>query len=391
MTSKDILSQCAKRVPASGTLKMKLLSDELEAKGKKIIHLDVGEPNFNTPSEIIEAAYTAMKEGKTGYTSSKGIAPLLKKIAEIHTKETGVEINPKENVITTPGAKASLFNALVSIVDPGENIVVISPYWPSYEGIMDFIGAQTKTVPAHYGDFEFPFETIKEAIDSKTKALMINSPSNPTGAIYELDALEFIRDLSQDNDLMIITDEIYRKIVFDSEYHPYLSVSKSLDKTITIDGLSKSHAMTGWRIGYTVASKPVISAMNKVQQNISTCVNTPTQWAALKAFDLEEPTRMMVSEYKKRRDIAFDLIQQCDNLSCRKPEGAFYLFVKYEGNIPSDELAIKILEEKNVSLTPGAAFGVKENYIRFSLASDIEDILEGIKRVNDLLANLNSQ
>lgn len=391
MTRKDILSQCAKRVPASGTLKMKLLSDELEAKGKKIIHLDVGEPNFNTPSEIIEAAYSAMKEGKTGYTSSKGISPLLKKIAEVYSKETKVEINPKENIIVTPGAKASLFNALVSIVDPGENIVVISPYWTSYKGIMDFIGAETKTVPAHYGDFEFPFETIKEAIDSKTKALLINSPSNPTGAIYELDALKFINDLSQDNDLMIITDEIYRKIVFESEYHQYLSVSKSLDRTITIDGLSKSHAMTGWRIGFTVANKPIISAMNKIQQNISTCVNTPTQWAAVKAFDLEEPTKMMVNEYKKRRDQAYDLIQNCDNLSCRKPEGAFYLFVKYEANIPSDDLVIKILEEKNVSLIPGSAFGVDENYIRFTLASDIEDILEGIKRVDELLTEINSQ
>lgn len=364
---------------------MKALSNEIEAKGKKVIHLEVGEPNFNTPDIVIEAAYKAMKDGKTGYTSSKGITPLLDKIASIHSKDTGVEIKGKENVITTPGAKAALFNALVSLVNPGENIVVISPYWPSYEGIMDFIGAKTKTVQAHYGDFEFPFETIKEGIDSKTKALLINSPSNPTGAIYEIDALRFIKDMSEENDLMIISDEIYKKIVFESNYQQYLSISQSLENTLIIDGLSKSHAMTGWRIGYAIANKEVINAMNKIQQNVSTCVNTPTQWAAITALDNEEPTKLMVQEYKKRRDQAYDLVEKCDYLSCRKPEGAFYLFIKYEGNIPSEDLAIRILEDKGVALTAGSVFGVTENYLRVSLASELNDILEGIKRINDYL------
>lgn len=384
-TKKRTLSDCASRVPSSGTLKMKALSNELEAEGKKVIHLEVGEPNFNTPEDVIEAAYKAMKEGKTGYSSSKGIAPLLNKIASIHSKETGVEIKGKENVIVTPGAKAALFNALISIVNPSDNIVVISPYWPSYAGIMDFIGAQTKTVQAHYGDFEFPFETIKEGIDKNTKALLINSPSNPTGAIYEIDALKFIRDLSEDNNLMIISDEIYKKIVYESNYHQYLSISQSLDNTLIIDGLSKSHAMTGWRIGYAIAKKEVIDAMNKIQQNVSTCVNTPTQWAAIAALDNEEPTKLMVQEYKKRRDQAYELVEQCEYLSCRKPEGAFYLFLKYEGNVPSENLAVKILEEKGVALTAGSVFGVTENYLRVSLASELPAILEGIKRINDYL------
>ncbi|NHJ05863.1 MAG: pyridoxal phosphate-dependent aminotransferase [Candidatus Heimdallarchaeota archaeon] len=386
MSVKKILSNCALRVPSSGTLKMKSLSKELEAKGKKIIHLEVGEPNFKTPQPIIEAAYQAMQDGKTGYTSSKGIDPLLSKIALIHSKDTGVEINAKENVITTPGAKAALFNALVSIVNPGDNIIVISPYWPSYAGIIDFIGAEIKTVPAHYGDFEFPFETIKQAVDKNTKLLLINSPSNPTGAIYELDALKFIKDISEDNEIMIISDEIYKKIIFESTYHQYLSISQSLERTLIIDGLSKSHAMTGWRIGYAIGSKELISAMNKIQQNVSTCVNTPTQWAAITALDLEEPTKFMVEEYKNRRDKACELVEKCEYISCKKPEGAFYLFIKYEGNIPSGELALKILEEKGVALTAGVEFGVKENYLRVSLASDLDQILEGIKRINDYLA-----
>lgn len=389
LTSKNKkLSKCALRVPASGTLKMKILSTELEVTGKEIIHLEVGQPNFNTPTEIIEAAYDAMKEGKTGYTSSKGIRPLLEKIAVIHSKDTGVEINPRSNVITTPGAKAALFNALVSLVDPGDNIVVISPFWPSYSGIIQFIGAETKVVQAHSGDFGFPTETIKDAINKNTKALLINSPSNPTGAIYDLDSLKFINDLSNDNDLIIITDEIYKKIVFEGSFHQYLSVSQSLDRTLVIDGLSKSHAMTGWRFGYAIGSKELIDSMNKVQQNISTCVNTPTQWAAIKALELEEPTTKMVVEYKNRRDKALELIEQCDYLSCRKPEGAFYLFMKYEGSIPSNELAIRILEDKGVALTAGSVFGVQEKYLRVSLASELKDILEGIKRTNELLATL---
>ncbi|HUU79449.1 MAG TPA: pyridoxal phosphate-dependent aminotransferase [candidate division Zixibacteria bacterium] len=386
MSVKKILSDCALRVPSSGTLKMKSLSKEIEAKGKKVIHLEVGEPNFKTPQPIIEAAYKAMLDGKTGYTSSKGIDPLLSKIALIHSKETGVEINAKENVITTPGAKAALFNALVSIVNPGDNIIVISPYWPSYVGIMDFIGAETKTVPAHYGDFKFPFETIKQAIDKNTKILLINSPSNPTGAIYEIDALKFVKDISEDNEITIISDEIYKKIIFESTYHPYLSISQSLERTLIIDGLSKSHAMTGWRIGYAIGNKELITAMNKIQQNVSTCVNTPTQWAAITALDLEEPTRHMVGEYKNRRDRAYELVEKCEYLSCNKPEGAFYLFIKYESDIPSGELALNILEEKGVALTAGVEFGVKENYLRVSLASDQDQILEGIKRINDYLA-----
>jgi len=387
-SNKERLSKCALRVPASGTLKMKILSTELEVKGKEIIHLEVGQPNFNTPIEIIEAATTAMKEGKTGYTSSKGVRPLLEKIASIHSTDTGVDINPKSNVMTTPGAKASLFNALVSLVDPRDNIVVISPFWPSYSGIIEFIGAETKVVKADTEDFAFPEEAVKDIVNKNTKALLINSPSNPTGAIYGLDSLKFINDLSNDNDLMIITDEIYKKIVFEGTFHQYLSISQSLDRTLVIDGLSKSHAMTGWRFGYAIGNKELIDSMNKVQQNISTCVNTPTQWAAIKALELEEPTKKMVVEYKNRRDKALELIEQCDYLSCRKPEGAFYLFMKYTGSMPSSELAVKILEEKGVALTAGSVFGVEENYLRVSLASELTDILECIKRTNDLLATI---
>ena len=216
---------------------------------------------------------------------------------------------------------------------------------------------------------------------------MINSPSNPTGAIYNLDSLKFIRDISQDHNLHIITDEIYKKIVYSGEFHQYLSVSQSLEKTLVIDGLSKSHAMTGWRIGYSIGSKELISAMNKIQQNVSTCVNTPTQFAAIKALESDEPTKKMVVEYKERRDKALELIAQCEYLSCNKPEGAFYLFVKYDGPIDSEELAVRILQEKGVCVTAGAVFGVTENYLRISLASDLASILEGIKRINDLLAN----
>jgi len=383
----ELLSACAVRVPKSGTLKMAAMAKKLEAKGKEIIHLSIGQPNFNTPKEIIEAAHQAMLEGKTGYTSSKGILPLRKKIAEIHTKEIGVEIKPDENIIVTPGAKASLFAGLVSLLNPEDNMIVVSPYWPSYEGITDFIGATTKSVPAHYSDFGFPSEKIKEAIDKKTKVLLINSPSNPTGVIYDLETLKFINDISRDYNLHIITDEIYKKIVFSGKYYQYLSVSQSLEKTLVIDGLSKSHAMTGWRIGYSIGSKELISAMNKIQQNVSTCVNTPTQYAAIKALELEEPTKRMVAEYKNRRDKALELIDHCEYLSCEKPEGAFYLFIKYDGTMDSEEFAIKILQEKGVAITAGSVFGVNEKYLRISLASDLTSILEGIQRINDLLAN----
>ncbi|MBN1329385.1 MAG: pyridoxal phosphate-dependent aminotransferase [Candidatus Heimdallarchaeota archaeon] len=388
---KNKLSDCASRVPGSGTLRMAALAKEMESQGRKIIKLGIGEPNFNTPIEIIEAAYKAMLDGKTGYTPSKGIAPLLEKIAQIHSVETGVELNPKENIIVTPGAKASLFAGIVSILNPGDNLIVISPYWPSYDGIAKFVGAETKSVHAHYGDFEFPFETIKEAIDKKTKILLINSPSNPTGAIYELDALKFINDISHDHNLTIISDEIYKKIIFEGNYQQYLAVSQTLDRTLIIDGLSKSHAMTGWRFGYGIGSKDLITAMDKIQQNVNTCVNAPTQYAALKALDLDAPTKMMVVEYKERRDKAMELIDQCDYLSCRKPEGAFYLFIKYKGDIPSNEFVLKILQEKGVSVTDGLTFGVKENYIRLSLASELVDILEGIRRINDLLIIINKK
>jgi len=390
MTKRDsYISDCGMRVPSSGTMKAATRARELEAQGRTIIKLGIGEPNFKTPQPIIDAAYKAMNEGKTGYTSSRGILPLREKIATIYSKETNVEINPHANVIVTPGAKASLFSALFSLINPGDNMILISPYWPSYQGIATFIGAKTKPVPAHFGDFEFPFESIKSAIDEQTKLLLVNSPCNPTGAIFEEDALRFIKDISEDYDIYIISDEIYKKITFESQYVSYLTVTETLDRTLIIDGLSKSHAMTGWRIGYSIGDKELISSMNRLQQNVSSCVNTPTQYAALTALDLTEPTKMMVAEYKKRRDKAFEFIEKSAYLSCRKPEGAFYLFIQYKGDICSDEFVSRVLEEKSVAVTAGTVFGVQENYFRLSLASKLEDILEGLKRIDDLLEKIN--
>ncbi|MBD3192540.1 MAG: aminotransferase class I/II-fold pyridoxal phosphate-dependent enzyme [Candidatus Heimdallarchaeota archaeon] len=387
MFNKELLSMAAQRIPASGTLKMNALSKELEEKGKIVIHLEVGQPNFKTPKPIAEAAYAAMLDGKTGYTSSKGIKELRDKIATIHSVDTGITINSKENVIITPGAKASLFEALISLLNPSDNLIVVTPFWPSYEGIASFIGAKTKMVHTERNDFIFPIEDIKEAIDNNSKALIINSPSNPAGVVYDLDTLRAIKDLSEDHGLFVISDEIYKKIVFDVEYHQYLSVSQSLDRTLVVDGFSKSHAMTGWRIGYAIGDKALIESMNKIQQNSTTCVNAPTQWAALKAMDVIEPVNEMVNEYKERRDKALELIAECEHLSCKKPNGAFYLFIKYIGDIESYNLAVKLLDEKGVCLTPGSVFGVTENFVRISLASRLDLILEGIKRLNSFLSN----
>lgn len=387
MFDNKLLSMAAQRIPASGTLKMNALSRELEEKGKIVIHLEVGQPNFKTPRSIAEEAHAAMLAGKTGYTSSKGIKELRDKIATIHSVDTGLTINSKENVIVTPGAKASLFSGLISLLNPSDNLIVVTPFWPSYEGIASFIGAKTKMVHTQRSNFNFPIEEIKEAIDKNSKAVIINSPCNPTGVVYDLDTLRAINDLSEDHELFVISDEIYKKIIFDVEYHQYLSVSQSLDRTLVVDGFSKSHAMTGWRIGYAIGDKNLIESMNKIQQNSTTCVNTPTQWAALKAMDVIEPVKEMVAEYKTRRDKALELIAECESLSCKKPDGAFYLFIKYLGNIPSHDLAVKLLEEKGVCLTPGSVFGVVENFVRISLASRLDLIIEGIKRLNDFLSN----
>jgi aspartate aminotransferase len=383
---KGLLSECALRVPVSGTLRMSSLAKKLEAENRKIIHLGIGQPNFNTPAEVIKAAHQAMLEGKTGYTGSKGITPLLEKIAQKHSESTGVTIDPSKNIIVTPGAKASLFAAMVSLVNPQDNLLLISPYWTSYQGIATYINAKVKTIRSNVADYSLPLESIKESIDNRTRLLVLNSPSNPTGAIYDKKSLKAIADLAIDHNIMIISDEIYKTIIFEGNYHQYLSIANSLEKAVIVDGFSKSHAMTGWRIGYTIANETIIAAMNKIQQNTTTCVNAPTQWAAITALDLTEPVTEMVNAYKERRDKAMAVIDKCEFLSCIKPQGAFYLFIRYNHHLSSEKLALDILNEKGVSITPGSVFGVDEPYIRLSLASDLEDIIEGLERINSFIA-----
>jgi aspartate aminotransferase len=389
MTTKDsFLSTLANRIPPSGTIEMASLARNLEQKGKPIIHLEIGQPSFNTPAEIIEAAHQAMIDGKTGYTNSKGILPLREKIAEYHSQKTGLEIKGGENVIITPGAKASLFAAMISLLNPEDKILFPSPYWPSYEGIASCIGSKMDVIPTN-DDFSFSIENLKEKIDNKTQVLLINSPNNPTGVIYDKKTLQAINDLSVDHNFIVLSDEIYREIIFDGHYPQYLSVSESFENSVIIDGFSKSHAMTGWRIGYALGKKELINAMNKIQQNTTTCTNAPTQWGALATFGLDAKVKEMVEVYQERRDKALNLIEQCDNLFSHKPTGAFYLFVNYKGKISSTDLALKFLEKEGVCLTPGKVFGVAKNYLRISLASDMVDILEGINLLNDYLRNLN--
>ena len=378
------------RIPASGTLKMFELAKKLEARGRKIYHLEVGEPDFPTPANVVEAGIKALNEGHTKYVSSRGAPPLLDAIADYYNQRN-IKIDSQENIIITPGAKMALFSGIMAAIDSGDEVLCLSPAWPSYRIMIRMVGAKPVDVPMSQ-DFQLDEEALKSAMTRTVTALIINSPSNPTGGVLKKESLEIIYDLACDNDFIVFSDEIYESLVYDGfRQASMLDVDPDMKRSLIINGFSKSYAMTGWRLGYAVGNSQTISNMIRIQQNTTSCAAGFSQIAAVEALRGDQTSiEKMRLAYQKRRDVITQLFCDMDGVSCISPKGAFYVFPDFsEYNLSSTTLAELLLKKVGVVGTPGVAFGkAYDSYLRFSYSASMSDIQEGITKLGEYLPSL---
>ncbi|NHW23679.1 MAG: pyridoxal phosphate-dependent aminotransferase [Archaeoglobales archaeon] len=369
----------AKRVDAvkpSATLRISAIAKQLAKEGKDVVDMSVGEPDFKTPQRIIDAAYRAMNEGKVFYTPTKGIPELLNAIAEKMRKENAVPATA-DNVIVTPGAKYAIFEAMMCLIEDGDEVILLDPSWVSYEACVLMAGGKPIWVPHSEGFCDAP---IEEFISSKTKMIVINTPSNPLGVVYDREFLKKVSDLAVDKNLLVMSDEIYEKIIFEGNHYSLAGFDGMFERTITINGFSKTYSMTGWRLGYAVAPKWIIEKMNVMQSHSVSHPTSFVQYAALEALKMDESfIKQMVSEFKARRDM---IMKKLDELGIKyaPPKGAFYIFMNVGRD--GDKFCEEFLKREFVALTPGSAFGVAfKNWVRLSYATSRERISEFLKRL----------
>ncbi|MHA2025897.1 MAG: pyridoxal phosphate-dependent aminotransferase [Candidatus Thorarchaeota archaeon] len=386
----DWTSHTMERIPPSGTLKMFELANRLEAEGNRIFHFQVGQPDFPTPDNIVQAGIEGLKQGQTRYTPVRGISPLLEAIESLYSRR-GIEIDGGKNVIVTPGAKMALFQGFLSTLDAGDDVLLLAPAWPTYRVMIRAAGAKPVDVNTGAG-FDLDEEYLKHAASRTVSALVINTPNNPTGGVLSKDQMKFIYDLAEDQDFVIFSDEIYEELVYDG-YKPtsMIEVDKGLERTLIINGLSKSYAMTGWRLGYAVGNEETIDNMVRIQQNTTSCATSFVQHAGVEALTGDQSSIVhMRNEYQKRRDLVTKLFNDIPGVSCLNPKGAFYVFPDFSTvGLSSQTLAELFLKKVGVCTTPGIVFGKKyDNHLRFSYSASLTDIKEGIAILKEFLLTL---
>ncbi len=381
-----MLSQRIQRLSTSMTIAITTLALELKAEGKDILSFSAGEPDFDTPAPIKDAAKKALDEGKTKYTAIPGTPELLKAVAEKLKRDNNLEYDT--NMIqTNNGAKHSLFNLFQALIDNGDEVIIPAPYWVTYPEVVKYSGGIPVIIETDDStSFKITPEQLKNAITPKTKVLVITTPSNPTGSVYSKKELEAIAEVLKDTNIIVFSDEMYEKLVYgDVKFTPLASISEDMfQRTVTINGLSKSASMTGWRFGYLATPNvELVKAMNKLQSQSTSNISSITQAAAIAGLNgsIDNIVEDMRKVFEQRRDEACELVNNIDGLSVIKPDGAFYLYINIkEVSNDSLEFAKELLSQEGVAVVPGIAFGT-EGYIRLSFATDIDTIREGIKRI----------
>lgn len=377
------ISSLTSKVESSGTLAIKAVATELKLQGKEIIEFTAGEPDFVTPEKIKNAAIRALEENFTKYTSANGILELREAICEKLKTENVLEYTP-DQVIVTNGAKHAIYLALQVILNPGDEVIVSVPYWTSYPEQVKMCYGIPRFVDTRSTQFKLTPERLEEAITDKTKAIIINSPSNPSGAVYTRDEIQKLADVLKKYNIFIISDEIYEKIIFDGRMHYSFAAAEELyERTILINGFSKAYSMTGWRAGYAAGPLKVINEMKKYQGHQTSNVNSITQKACVVALkEVAEEVEFMRQQFEKRRDLIYNLISKIPYVKATKPQGAFYLFPDFTElcaklNLSSYDLVKKLIKEANIVAVPGEAFGTP-GFIRFSFATSEEEIEKGM-------------
>jgi aspartate/methionine/tyrosine aminotransferase len=356
----------------------------LERQGREIVHLEIGEPDFDTPTHIKEAAKRALDANATHYGPSAGLPELREAIAK-HTAETrGVPVSP-EQVVVTPGAKPIMFFTIMALVDRGDEVIYPNPGFPIYESVINFVGGVPVPIPLREeSDFGFDLTLFEQRVSSRTKLIIVNSPENPTGGVLDRGQIERIARIATERDIPVMTDEIYRQFLYEGELVSFYAQPGMHARSILLDGFSKSYAMTGWRLGYGVMPVELAEHVTRLMVNSNSCTASFVQLAGVAALQGDHtPVTRMVAEFKRRRDLLVDGLNRLPGVTCRRPRGAFYVFpnVSATGR-PSAEVADRLLQEAGVAVLSGAAFGAHgEGYLRISYANSEANLTRALERM----------
>ncbi len=371
--------------------------NKLKSQGKDIVSFCIGEPDFDTPKNIKDAAIDAINSNHTHYGPSAGLPELREAIAGYISKTRNIKVKPQE-VVVTPGGKPIIYYSIHSLVDSGDEVIYPNPGFPIYESVINFVGAKPVPIPLlEEKGFSFDIDYLKKIVNNKTKMIILNSPQNPTGGVLSKEDLESIAELAKKYNLWILSDEIYSRIVYEGEFNSIASIGDLKDRTIILDGFSKTYAMTGWRIGYGVMPEELASRIAQLVTNCESCTATFTQMAATEAYNgPQDEVDKMVTEFKERRDLIVQLLNEIKGFKCLVPKGSFYVFsniteaCKNLNLKNSQELQQFILHKADVAVLPRTSFGTKnegenEEYIRFSYATSKENIIKGLERIKKLI------
>lgn len=392
-------SKIYSNIQPSATLAVSEKAKNLKASGKDVLIFTMGEPDFKTPLNIREKAEEILKEGHIGYTTSSGILALKQAICDKLEKDNKLKYKP-ENIVVSNGAKHALRNVIEAVLNPEDEVIIPSPYWVTYSELVKMsCGIPVVIEGKAENDYKVSASDIEKAITDKTKALILNSPSNPTGAVYTEKELKEIADVAVSHNIIVISDEIYEKLVYEGEHISIASFNEEIKKlTAVINGFSKSYAMTGWRVGYSASEKNLSKIISDMQSHTTSNINTLAQYAALEALNGTQDTVVqMKAEFKNRRDYIIERIDKMPLVIANKPKGAFYVFLNIENCINlsykgtkitnSTDFANLLLDEALIASVPGIAFGM-ENHIRISYATSMEIIREGMDRLEQVLSKL---
>ncbi|HXV79668.1 MAG TPA: pyridoxal phosphate-dependent aminotransferase [Candidatus Binatia bacterium] len=393
------LAERTQRIKPSVTLAVAAKAGRLRSEGIDVVNFSAGEPDFDTPDHIKAAAVEALRKGMTKYTDVKGIEPLRAAIVQKYEQEYGLRY-PKEDVLVSCGAKHSLYNVFQAVINPGDEVLIPAPYWVSYADMALLAGGIPKIIPTNEATgFRISAEQLDAALTPQTKIFVLNSPCNPTGASYTADELQAIASVIEQHRCLVMADDIYEKIIYDFQFQNIVALKPALrDRTVIINGVSKTYAMTGWRIGYAMGPADIIGAASKIQSQSTSNPTSIAQAAALAAISgPQEEVSKMAREFKRRRDVIVDRLNAIPGMRCLKPQGAFYVFPNVSTFLgrtangkklasPCD-LADYLLEEAKVAVVPGEDFGSME-HIRFSYATSLEDIEKGCTRIHAAVKKL---
>ncbi len=391
------IAKKASGISPSSTLAIDAKFKSMKAQGLDVVGFGAGEPDFDTPQHIKDAAIAAINQGKTKYTPASGTLELKQAICRKFKRDNGLDYEPA-NIVVSNGAKHSLVNVFMAICDPGDEVIIPAPYWVSYPEMVKIADGVPVILPTkEENDFKFSIEDLKAVITPKTRAIIINSPSNPTGMVYTEEELRAIAQVAVEHDIYVVSDEIYEHLTYEGKPVSIATFGNAIkDLTIVVNGVSKTYAMTGWRIGYTASNAALAKVMGNVQSHATSNPNTIAQAAAVAALDgPTETVEMMRSAFLERRNYMVERINRMDGVSCLRPHGAFYVLMNISKLIGkeiagctiggSDDFANAFLEKANVAVVPGSGFGA-DSYVRWSYATSMESIKEGLDRLEKFLA-----